>query len=73
MLMKPYPGYYDVGSLERIFNAALSRCRVVVENSFGILNSVFRIFWLPINLNPQTHVSTGGRLRRLDKHVNVSL
>lgn len=53
-VMKPYPGNHEVGSPKRLFNQNLSRTRVVVENTFGILTSVFRIFRRPINLEPQT-------------------
>lgn len=53
-VMKPYPGKHEVGSPKRLFNQNLSRSRVVVENTFGILTSVFRIFRRPINLEPQT-------------------
>lgn len=49
-VMKPYPGNHEIGSPNRIFNQHLSRSRVVVENTFGILSSVFRIFRRPINL-----------------------
>lgn len=53
-VMKPYPGNHDVGSPKRIFNQSLSKARVVVENTFGILTSVFRIFRRPIDLDPST-------------------
>lgn len=53
-VMKPYPGNHEIGSPKRIFNQHLSRARVVVENTFGILSSVFRIFRRPINLKIET-------------------
>ncbi|XP_028159473.1 uncharacterized protein LOC114352172 [Ostrinia furnacalis] len=53
-VMKPYPGNHEVGSPKRLFNQNLSKSRVVVENTFGILTSVFRIFRRPIDLEPQT-------------------
>ena len=46
-LMKPYPREV-LGMKERVFNYRLSRCRRIIENSFGILASRFRIFRRPI-------------------------
>lgn len=43
-LMKQFPGHHALGSPERVFNQELSRSRVKVENTFGILNARFRIF-----------------------------
>lgn len=43
-IMKPFPGHHELGTPERIFNQELSRSRVFVENTFGILSSKFRIF-----------------------------
>nr|CAI5852789.1 unnamed protein product [Callosobruchus analis] len=51
-MLKPYPGVYNKGTQERIFNFRLSRARRVVENVFGILSSIFRIFKKPILLEP---------------------
>nr|CAI5861403.1 unnamed protein product [Callosobruchus analis] len=51
-MLKPYPGVYNKGTQERIFNYRLSRARRVVENVFGILSSIFRIFKKPIVLEP---------------------
>ncbi|KAJ8930503.1 hypothetical protein NQ314_016687 [Rhamnusium bicolor] len=52
-LMKPYPGNYESGSIDRIFNYRLCRARRIVENAFGILASVFRVFRSPILLQPE--------------------
>ncbi|XP_031346802.1 protein ANTAGONIST OF LIKE HETEROCHROMATIN PROTEIN 1-like [Photinus pyralis] len=51
-LMKPYPGIHEKGSKERHFNYRLSRARRVVENAFGILALVFRVFRKPMLLQP---------------------
>ncbi|KAL4123037.1 hypothetical protein QTP88_015269 [Uroleucon formosanum] len=37
-----------------IFNYRLSRARRVTENVFGLLNQIFRVFYQPININPNT-------------------
>lgn len=42
-IMKPFPGHHGIGTPERIFNQKLSSSRVTVENTFGIMSSVFRI------------------------------
>lgn len=49
-ILKPYPGNHETGTPERIFNQILSGSRVVVENTFGIMASVFRVFKKPIAL-----------------------
>nr|CAI5853248.1 unnamed protein product [Callosobruchus analis] len=51
-LLKPYQGLYEAGSDERVFNYRLSRARRIVENVFGILASVFRVFKAPMLLQP---------------------
>jgi len=48
-LLKPY-NRYSLNKERRIFNYRLSRARCVVENTFGILASRFRIFHTSINL-----------------------
>lgn len=52
-LLKGYPGIYDKGTSQRIFNYRLSRARRVVENVFGIMTSVFRVFRKPLLLQPE--------------------
>lgn len=52
-LLKPYPGNHAKGSIERIFNYRLCRARRIVENVFGILASVFRIFRTPMLLQAE--------------------
>lgn len=48
-LLKPYAGQLSQ-SPERIFNYRLSRARRIVENTFGIMASVFRVFQKPMLL-----------------------
>lgn len=43
-VMKPFPGNHDIGTAERTYNYKLSSTRVIVENVFGVLTSVYRIF-----------------------------
>nr|CAI5842894.1 unnamed protein product [Callosobruchus analis] len=47
--MKPYAGQLSQ-SPERVFNYRLSRARRIVENAFGIMASVFRVFRKPMQL-----------------------
>lgn len=51
-IMKPFSGYQEKGTKERICNYRFSRGRRVVENLFGILVSVFRVFRKPMLLEP---------------------
>lgn len=51
-IMKPYPGSSEKGSPQRIFNYRLSRARRVVENVFGQMSAIFRVFRKPIDLQP---------------------
>ena len=50
-IQKPF-GQARLTNERRIFNYRLSQARCIVENSFGILASRFRIFMAPINLSP---------------------
>lgn len=50
-VMIPFPGHHAEGTPERLFNQKLSSSRAAVENTFGIMSSVFRIFEKPIPLN----------------------
>lgn len=50
-VMKPFPGNHDMGTNERTFNYKLSSSRVIVENTFGLLTSVFRVFKKPIEID----------------------
>lgn len=52
-MMKPYSGVFEKGNRKRVYNYRLSRARRVVENVFGILSSVFRVFRKPILLSEQ--------------------
>ena len=50
-VMKPYP-LRNITKEEKVFNYRLSRGRRMVESSFGILASRFRIFLTQIGLSP---------------------
>lgn len=52
-IMKPYSGHQPKASKNRIFNYRLSRARRVVENVFGIMASIFRVFRKPMLLQPE--------------------
>lgn len=49
-IMKPYRTDLSKKSPKRVFNYRLSRARRVIENSFGLLSSVFRVFRKPIEV-----------------------
>ncbi|KDR10729.1 hypothetical protein L798_15390 [Zootermopsis nevadensis] len=51
-IMKPFAGTHEQGSITRVYNYRLSRARRLVENVFGIICSVFRIFQKPILFHP---------------------
>lgn len=50
-IMKPFAGYQEKGSFKRCYNYRHSRARRVVENTFGLLASVFRVFRKPLMQN----------------------
>ena len=54
--MKPYATDLNKGSPKRIFNYRLSRARRIVENAFGLVASVFRIFRKPIEIKVESTV-----------------
>jgi hypothetical protein len=54
-VLKPYPQKQAAcDTRKRNYNHALSRARRVTENAFGLLCVIFRIFFTPINLKPET-------------------
>ena len=52
-LMRPYSGKALINDQRKIFNYRLSRARRIIENSFGILVSRWRVFQTPINATPE--------------------
>ncbi|XP_074537109.1 uncharacterized protein LOC141798997 [Halichoeres trimaculatus] len=51
-LMRPFPGR-TLPRDRRVYNYRLSRARLVVENAFGILASQWRMYWRPMELQPE--------------------
>jgi hypothetical protein len=51
-IMKPFAGPQPKGSKNRHYNYRISRARVVSENAFGVLSSVFRVLRKPMLLQP---------------------
>ena len=55
-IIKPYATDLNRGSPKRVFNYRLSRARRIVENAFGLLASVFRIFRKAIEIKVENTV-----------------
>ncbi|KAL4082834.1 hypothetical protein QTP88_029490 [Uroleucon formosanum] len=54
-IMKPYTRQASRDDKTKsIFNYRLSRARRVIENEFGLLSQVFRVFYQPISIEPST-------------------
>jgi hypothetical protein len=51
-MMKPFPGTHVEGSLKGTYNYKLSKAHSVVENTFGIMATVFHILRKPLLLQP---------------------
>lgn len=51
-MMKPYPGR-NLNKTRKVFNYRISRARRMIENSFGILVSRWRVFRKPICMHPE--------------------
>lgn len=51
-IMRPYPGQ-DLSDERLVFNYRLSRARRIVENAFGILASVWKVYTRRIRLEPE--------------------
>lgn len=71
-ILKPFPGIHDKGSIERIFNYRLCRARRIVENVFGILASVFRVFRGPMLLQPEKAALVSMTCARLHNFLRKS-
>lgn len=53
-MMKPYPRLQSLHDQSKaIYNYRHSRARRTTENAFGIMSSYFRIFFTPIQTNPE--------------------
>lgn len=53
-MMKPYTRRSGVDRQMEVFNYRLCRARRVAENAFGLLSQVFRVFYTPIAIAPDT-------------------
>lgn len=53
-VMKPYNRAQAKDFEKGVFNYRLSRARRVSENAFGLLSQIFRVFYTPIAINPDT-------------------
>jgi len=51
--VKVYPGQHPKDSNERFFNYRICKARSVVENTFGLSSSVFRVLRKPVLLEPE--------------------
>ncbi|CAI6372786.1 unnamed protein product [Macrosiphum euphorbiae] len=54
-MMRPYTRVESRKDYEKtVFNYRLSRARRTMENSFGLLSQIFRVFYTPISLKTET-------------------
>ena len=70
-MLRPYPGRY-LQEKRRIFNYQLSRARRIIENTFGIMATKFRIFRRPIMANPDEVTNITKAACSLHNYLKIS-
>ena len=70
-MLRPYPGRY-LSESRRIFNYRLSRARRIIENTFGIMATKFRIFRRPIIANPDKVTNITKAACSLHNYLKIS-
>ena len=70
-MLRPYPGRYLPES-KRIFNYRLSTARRIIENTFGIMATKFRVFRRPIIASPEKVTSITKAACSLHNYLKIS-
>uniref|UniRef100_A0A1X7VF87 DDE Tnp4 domain-containing protein n=1 Tax=Amphimedon queenslandica TaxID=400682 RepID=A0A1X7VF87_AMPQE len=70
-MLRPFSGKY-VPDKKRIFNYRLSRARRIIENTFGIMVTKFRIFFRPIIAKPEKIVRVTQAACALHPYLKIS-